>query len=103
MKGTNVIIISDYLTEGVENARTARELAQLLGVPTRTVTAQIERERGNGAPICADSRNTKGYYLARNATELNAYCERREKRTGVIAKNTRALRRTAKKMLGAYT
>lgn len=95
---SKAIVIAEYLAPGAENARTARDLASVLGIPARRVTAEIERERGEGYPICADSRQIKGYYLAADSTQLLEYCERRDKRTGVIAKNTRKLRRTAKKM-----
>ena len=43
--------IQNYLGNGKNNARTARQLADMLGCDARAVTAQIEKER-RGAERC---------------------------------------------------
>lgn len=69
-------MIAELLNEGAENAKTGRDLAQILGCDIRTVTEQIERERRAGKPICAASRGPKaGYYLAATQEDLQAYCD----------------------------
>ena len=46
-------MIADYLLTGKENARTGSDLAKLCGCDPREITAQIEKERRAGKPICA--------------------------------------------------
>lgn len=85
-------MIYELLTAGSENARTGKELATLLHMNIRAVTAQIERERRDGQPICANVRGTpKGYYLAATPEELEIYCRRLGKREGELYKTRQAL------------
>lgn len=84
-------MIYELLTEGAENARTGKELATLLNCDIRTVTEQIERERREGHPICAASRENAGYYLATNRDELATYCDRLHRRAAELYKTRRAL------------
>jgi len=79
--------ISDFLQEGAENALTARELAQLLGIKNqREITRAIERERLAGAPICASCETGKqGYFLAADEGEMERFVysgSERERHTG---------------------
>ena len=69
-----MFMITDYLAEGAENARTARELCRILGINNRQLTRAIERARRAGAPICAGSGSISGYYLAADQTEMENYC-----------------------------
>lgn len=84
-------MIQELLTQGRENARTARELADALGCTPRDITAAIERERRAGAAICASCGNPQGYYLAANEGELEIYCRRLKSRAIEIFKTRQAL------------
>ena len=69
-------MIYELLAEGRENATTGRELAKLCNCDLRAITAQIERERRDGHPICATSGgDPSGYYMPANDEELRSYCE----------------------------
>ena len=93
--------IADALETGAENARTGRELAEVLGCKIRAVTAQIERERRAGAPICAVSTGDRqGYFLAETAEELQDYCNRLEGREAELAETRQALLKVLKEYQG---
>lgn len=66
--------ITDYLTTGRENARTARELCEVTGLKLRDFYAQIEAARRAGVPICASkATENPGYYIAATREELAEY------------------------------
>ena len=89
-------MITDYLSIGKANARTAKELAALLACDIRDISAGIERERRQGQPIIAScDPEQPGYYLAETQEELQAYCSRLHHRAGEIHKTRRALLKTA--------
>lgn len=90
--------VRDLLGIGRSNARTARELADVLKCDCRAVTLQIERERRDGAPICASCFYPAGYYLAEGAGELKDYCRRLESRGREITRTRQALEKTLHKM-----
>jgi len=73
-------MIYEILGEGLERAKTARELQDLLGMTRREVTRQVERERRDGIPICASVADPRGYYLAATPEEMESYCSRLEHR-----------------------
>lgn len=83
-------MICDYLSEGAENARTGRELCDMLKITPRELTIAIERERRQGKPICAATGRTPGYFLAANQNEMQAYCRSLWRRAGEIHKTRRA-------------
>ena len=84
--------IADALERGAENAKTGRELAQFFGCNIRAITLQIEKERRDGAPICAISHSENpGYFLAADEEELRAYCRRLEGREAELAETRAAL------------
>ena len=85
-----MILVSDYLTAGKDNARTGKELCDLLNITARDLTAAIERERREGQPICASTGSTPGYYLAADRQEMETYCNSLRKRAGEIFKTRRA-------------
>ena len=85
-----MILVSDYLTPGKDNARTGKELCDLLNITARDLTAAIERERREGQPICASTGSTPGYYLAADRQEMETYCDSLRKRAGEIFKTRRA-------------
>lgn len=85
-------MISEHLFKGRENARTGKELARLLDCNPRDISEGVERERRQGAPICAScDPETPGYYLAASAEDLEQYCRSLHKRAGEIHKTRRAL------------
>lgn len=85
-------MITEYLFTGRENARTGKELANLLHCSTREISEGVERERRQGQPICAScDPETPGYYLAASAEDLEQYCRSLHKRAGEIHKTRRAL------------
>lgn len=94
-------MIAELLAEGAENARTGKDLAALVKCDLRTVTEQIEKERREGQPICASSRGeTPGYYLAANAEELEAYCNRLHGRAAELYKTRQALLKVLQQLPG---
>lgn len=83
-------MIYEILSHGRENARSARELAQVLNIGRRGVSAMVERERRAGKPICAttDSK-APGYFIPETRGDMEMYCRRLQHRAGEIFK-TRA-------------
>lgn len=85
-------MIAELLSYGKENTRTGRELANHFKCDLRTITEQIERERREGQPICANMRGENaGYYLAADAEELEQYCKRLHHREDELYKTRQAL------------
>lgn len=83
--------IAEFLANGRENARTARQLAEMTGCDARAITIQIEKERREGAPICAACGERPGYFIAETAEELQAYCDQLKSRGMEIFKTRQAL------------
>lgn len=95
-------MVYELLSEGAENARTAKDLCCQLGISEkdwRIVSKAVERERREGKPICASS-NSKfpGYYKPASREELERYINRLYKRGGEIFKTRRALQAALKEM-----
>lgn len=88
--------IMQLLLEGKENAITAKEICDVLGISdTRTVTIEISRLRLAGAPICANTGSIyPGYYIAANSGELEIYLRSLAKRIKEIVAIYNALRST---------
>lgn len=84
-------MIHELLGHGRENARTGRELAQVLQCGIRQITEQIERERRDGHPICAAMGANPGYYLAADDNELQEYCNQLKGRAIELFKTRQAL------------
>ena len=82
-------MISDYLGYGKENARTASELAQLLGMTDRDVTRSIELERRSGTIICAGN---EGFYKPECPADAEAYLRSRDLRLRTIRLGSEAMR-----------
>ena len=70
----------DFLTEGEQNAKTARELAQALGYDSiREVAAEIARLRKAGTIICSVTDTaTKGNFLPANSEDVKRFVRRTE-------------------------
>lgn len=84
-------MIHELLAEGEENARTAKELKDYLGLKKRQITKQIERERRAGWPICASVTDPRGYFLAESRETLAAYCHSLKHRHREVGKTLEAL------------
>lgn len=84
-------MIHELLAEGSHNARTARELSNIIGCEPRDVTKAVERERRAGQPICAATGENPGYYLAADTEELQNYCDRLKSRAIELFKTRQAL------------
>ena len=86
-------MIYEHLAIGRNNAKTGKQLAAELGIDIRAVTAQIERERRAGQPICATMRSDEkqGYFLAANREELDIYCKMLKSRAVALFTTRQAL------------
>lgn len=93
-------MIHELLNRGRENAITGRELAGALKCDIRDITERIERERREGAPICAATNGKPGYYLPETREELETYCERLKGRAIEVFKTRQALIRVLKQIPG---
>ena len=91
-------MVFEILTEGAENARTGKEICGILNITMRELTAIVERERRAGAPICANTGDPPGYFLAANKEEMQRYCNSLLKRAGEIHKTRRACMKTIDKL-----
>ncbi|MFY9121467.1 MAG: hypothetical protein WAO57_14220 [Syntrophomonadaceae bacterium] len=87
-------MIFEILSEGAENARTGKEICNLLNITARDLTAAIERERRAGKPICASTGSNPGYFLAANQEEMQRYCKSLLHRAGEIHKTRQACIKT---------
>lgn len=74
---------------------TIAELSQRLGWPRRTVEEAIEDARLDGEPIIAGK---DGVRLSTDPDEIRAYARGRRHRLASIAKGTRSLLRTARRL-----
>lgn len=92
-------MIYEYLSTGERNAKTARELCDLLHLEKRELTAAIERERRQGSPICAScDRTNPGYYLASSKEEMQRYCNSLARRAKEINRTKKACLETIEKL-----
>lgn len=80
--------IAYLLSKGQENARTCNQLAKMTGLPKRSITLAICKERREGAPIMSGG---SGFWLAQDRDEMLRCIKRLHKRAGEIHKTARAL------------
>lgn len=76
------------LDSGEENAVTATDLADTLGIPMRKVTLRIRAERLAGVPIASSGR---GFFLPRDRTEAAAIARRLHHRAAAIHATANAI------------
>jgi hypothetical protein len=99
-----MVFISDYLSEGRENARTGKELCEYLKINRRELRAAVERERREGHPICAAVYGLhRGYYLAANKQEMQEYCASLYRRGGNLFKTRRACMKSMELLPGGMS
>ena len=92
-------MIFEMLDTGEQNARSARELAQVLQTDKRTISLLVERERRAGKPICATCDGAApGYYIPADQTEMADYCQSLRHREQEIAKTRKACAMTIKSL-----
>lgn len=96
-------MIHEILPAGRENALSGRTLAIMFDCDLRAITAQIERERRDGHPICAASGERPGYFLPADNEELQAYCDRLKGRAIELFKTRQALVSVLRKRQEALT
>lgn len=91
--------IMDYLLQGEEYAKSARELAYTMNCNTRDITQMVQDERRHGAAICV-SRDTEhpGYYMAETPADVETCCRQLQDRAQEIYKTRAAMLKTLKKM-----
>ena len=89
-------MIHELLNHGEENALTGRYISSLLNIKSRDVTAVIQRERKEGKPICANTGDNPGYYLAADKEEMLTYCKSLEHREAEVRKTRLACLKTVK-------
>lgn len=89
-------MVKEILLKGEQSAIPGRDLCMLLNMRPRDLQKLIERERRDGAPICASyDRRNPGYYLAETQEEMRDYCGKLRKRAGEIFKTRRACLKSA--------
>ena len=91
-------MIAELLGKGRESARSGRELSAVLNCRARDVSAQVEKERREGFPICAATSAPYGYYLARDGKELEEYLKSLKGRAVEIFKTRQALVKVLQKI-----
>lgn len=84
-------LIFQYLSRGIENAQTSKQLALRLHKPQRRIVAMINHDRGYGYPICASQY---GYYLPKNKRDMQMTIDSLQNRSQETWKPSQALQRT---------
>lgn len=93
--------LSRLLPLGKENATPGRDLVKILGLKDlRTLSKIVEHERRAGMSICASVTGERGYYLARDAEELEEYIKSLDRRIREVGKTRRRLADTLDKITG---
>jgi hypothetical protein len=94
--------VAGVLGHGAAAAMTAQELANILGLSdVRVVTAEVQRERAAGFPICANVGGPeRGYFLADSPDELAVYMRSLRHRVRAVLRTQAALEQTLAVMSG---
>lgn len=79
------MMLLELLKTGEQNAKTAKELAVLLRVEPRTVSAQIHSLREAGKVILSSH---KGYFLPGGREEIAAFVRQMQSRSAQISRAT---------------
>lgn len=93
--------VEDYLLPGEELAISARELCRVAGFEgTRSLRAEIDKERLDGAPILASDR---GYFLPAAEpdvarSEMRSFIRRMDARLASNRRSIKAVRRALREM-----
>lgn len=93
-------MIYEVLGKGQAAAKTCNEIAKLLNLSARQVTAAIQKERAGGKPICAATGINPGYYIPETAADMIQYCKQLKHREMEIERTRRACSRFIKTLSG---
>ena len=97
--------ISDYLSEGAQSARTARELRESLHLKDYELRDAIRRERLDGEPICSrmhtDDDGKAGYFLPATDADYKTAIMHLRSREKEIRTVRKALEKAYKERFGA--
>ncbi len=96
-KGTIESLLETQGAIGKEKAIKSDVLMVATGNDRRTIQAMVERERDNGAFICADE---KGYYIAADMQELQRFYVRYTAPARKMFHNIRHIAQTLKQIEG---
>ena len=91
-------MISELLAVGAENAKTGKELCDLLNITHRELSFAISRERLAGVPICSSSGRQPGYFLAADRSEMERFCRSLKHRAREITRTRKACTATLDKL-----
>ncbi len=80
-------LLMTYLSEGEENAITARALACILGASEREVTRCINGLRCGGAVICSTG---DGFFLPSSVQDVEKFCRTMRSRQKEIERATKS-------------
>ena len=84
--------VTDFLTR---RPQTKRELAERMGITTRTVEEMVQVERLSGSPILS---NGDGYWLTDDPEQVASMAARLHRRATTIHDTATALAATAEKL-----
>ena len=95
-------LVASVLQCGEDNAVPGKYLVGLLDLKDgRELTRRIERERREGAPICATTNcENPGYFLAENPAELEKYIHSLDRRLRHVRATREACQDTLLRMTG---
>lgn len=95
-------LVASVLQYGEENAVPGKYLVGLLDLKDgRELTKRIERERREGAPICATTNSDNpGYFLAESPAELEKYIHSLDRRLRHVRATREACQDTLLRMTG---
>lgn len=96
-----VVMVNELLSKGKNNAITTEELIRACHFRnSRELTAQIARERGQGALICSKTSGRGGYYLPESREEVIEFINSMSSRAKNTFKAVQAAREHLKQIDG---
>ena len=97
-----VCALCAYLLIGRENAQTAQELADRIGISSpRVITREIAKLRNAGVPVCASCHKDRpGYFLPETKEELDGYLLSLKNRCRQISAVYESMTRTQDELTG---
>lgn len=97
--------ISDYLQEGAQSARTAKELKTVLHISARDLSELVRAERLDGVPICSRTQTNDdgkaGYFMPKDAADYTATIKHLKAREREIKTVRKALEKAFRNRYGA--
>lgn len=97
--------VTDFLSEGAQNARTARELKQILHINARDISELVRAARLNGEFVCSrtatDESGRAGFYLPETIEDEILTIRQLKAREREIRRVRRALEKNMRDRYGA--